>query len=487
MKTFSELGLNQHLCEKLQSKGIELPFEIQANTIGYILQGKDVCGKAPTGSGKTLAFILPLIQNVQKAKPKKPSALILCPTRELASQIHNEIRYFIKGTNVFADSYYGGVSYGNQIKSLQKGVEIAIGCPGRILDLVDSGKLNLSEVSYVVVDEADRMADMGFLPDVRKILNMVKPDRQTLLFSATLDNDVNHLIKNYQNEPEFVEVEKDAEDTSKVNHEFIAANREDKVTITVELLKRHHSSIVFCKTRNGTEKLSERLSREGIKTVAIHGNRSQAQRSRAVAEFSSGKASVIVATDVASRGLHIDNVDCVIHYDMPDDHKDYLHRSGRTGRAGKSGRVFSLITSDVVRTAKRIHKELDLDIADDSMLMIPDSAKSSKSYSSRRGNRRTSAYSKAFSKEYSSAGPMTSDSSMFANRSTKKTDAPVGSPNKNTYSESKTGTHRSSRFESTSNFSKSKKPRSFGSQRPSDSRRSSGSKSGSYRQKSNFK
>ena len=479
MKTFSDLGLNEELCSKLKQNGIETPFEIQENTIGFILEGKDVCGKAPTGSGKTLAFILPLIQNVSKAKPKKPVALILCPTRELASQIHKEIRYFIKGTNTFAESYYGGVSYGYQIKSLQKGVEIVIGCPGRILDLVNSNKMNLADVSYVVIDEADRMADMGFLPDVRKILDMVQSDRQTLLFSATLDNDVNHLIKNYQNNPEFVEVLNDLGENSKVNHEFIAATKEDKLTITLELVKRHQSSMVFCKTRNGTEKLSDRLLQSGIKAVAIHGNRTQAQRSRAVADFSTGKASVIVATDVASRGLHIDNVDCVIHFDMPDDHKDYLHRSGRTGRAGKSGRVFSLITTDAVRTAKRIQKELELSLADDSMLKTPDSGLQSRRYSNRGNVRRTSAYSKAYSKGYSSAGKQSADYSSTNARGDRGnailTDERAGS------SSSGKRVSRSPFFDSATKYSKSRKPKSFSGSRSSSSR------GGSFKSKSNYR
>jgi len=358
--SFSDLGVPAAVVASLAARGITEAFPIQAMTIPAALAGQDICGRAPTGSGKTLAFGIPLAQRVTRARVARPRALVLAPTRELAAQIHDELRLLLAPDRKSVASFYGGVSFAPQLKVLRRGVDVAVACPGRLADLVRRGCMILDEVEIVVIDEADRMADMGFLPEVKRILDQVRPDRQTLLFSATLDGDVDVLIKRYQRNPERCEVFADAAEVDRTSHHFVPAKREDRVNLTADLVTQHGPTIVFCRTKHGTDRLAAQLQRSGVSAAPIHGGRSQSQRDRALASFSEGRVQALVATDVAARGIHVDNVGCVVHFDIAGDHKDYVHRSGRTGRAGADGVVVSFVTAEDVVKARQIQKALDM-------------------------------------------------------------------------------------------------------------------------------
>ena len=360
--SFTDLGVPSDVVASLAARGITEAFPIQSMAIPPALAGKDVCGRAPTGSGKTLAFGIPLAQRVTRARPARPRALVLAPTRELAAQIHEELRVLLTPRKKSVASFYGGVSFTPQLKMLRRGVDVAVACPGRLGDLVRRGVMILDEVEIVVIDEADRMADMGFLPEVKRILDQVRPDRQTLLFSATLDGDVDVLIRKYQRSPERCEVAVDAAEADRTTHHFLHAAREDRVVMTASLVAEHGSAIVFCRTKHGADRLAGQLQRAGVAAVPIHGGRSQAQRDRALAAFSQGRATALVATDVAARGIHVDNVGCVVHFDVAGDHKDYVHRSGRTGRAGADGVVVSFVTDSDVAKVRQLQKALDMPV-----------------------------------------------------------------------------------------------------------------------------
>jgi superfamily II DNA/RNA helicase len=247
---------------------------------------------------------------------------------------------------------FGGVGFGLQIKKLQRGVDVVVACPGRLADLMRQKLIALDDVEIVVVDEADRMADMGFLPEVRKILDKARSDRQTMLFSATLDKAVDVLVKNYQRNPVRCEVASPTSDEDRNAHHFVSTGRQGRVNATVDLVVEHGSTMVFCRTKHGADRVAKQLTTAGLSAVAIHGNRSQAQRERALASFAGGRVQVLVATDVAARGIHVDDVACVVHFDVPTDAKDYVHRSGRTGRAGASGVVVTFVTED---DAAKVH------------------------------------------------------------------------------------------------------------------------------------
>jgi superfamily II DNA/RNA helicase len=309
------------------------------------LAGKDICGRAPTGSGKTIAFGIPVAARVGRARPGSPQALILAPTRELAGQIESEMALLMgSDRRGRVAAFYGGVGFATQLSALRRGVDVAVACPGRLKDLIGRRAISLTDVSIVVIDEADRMADMGFLPEVKAILDQVRPDRQTLLFSATLDGDVDVLVRRYQRSPMRVSVEKDERRSPSTTHHWMDTPREDRVAVASGLVASHGRSIVFCRTKHGTDRVTKQLVGAGVKAVALHGGRTQSQRERALEAFSSGRAEALVATDVAARGIHVDGVSCVIHFDLPATPKDYLHRSGRTGRAGADGAVISLVT-----------------------------------------------------------------------------------------------------------------------------------------------
>ena len=356
--TFARLGVPDSICRALAARGITQPFDIQVAAVADALDGRDICGRAPTGSGKTLAFGIPLVANVARARPHRPKALVLAPTRELADQIMTDLRSF--SGNVRVAVVYGGVGYGNQIQSLRRGVDILVACPGRLEDLIDQGVVSLDAVEAVVVDEADRMADMGFIPAVRRLLDQTEADRQTMLFSATLDGDVASLTRDYQYDPVRCEVGDETPDVIAADHVFWNVGRAERTEVAADAISAAWPVIVFCRTRHGCDRLAQRLGRAGISTAAIHGGRSQNQRTRALCDFSAGRVQALIATDVAARGIHVEGVGAVIHYDAPEDHKAYLHRSGRTARAGQGGVVISLVPPEQARELGRMQRQLGL-------------------------------------------------------------------------------------------------------------------------------
>ncbi len=360
--TFASLGVPDFICRALEQRGIIEPFEIQAVTIADVLSGRDVCGRAPTGSGKTLAFGVPMVATLSaagRAAPGRPKALILAPTRELAEQITNELRSF--GGRLRIDAVYGGVGYGPQLNALKRGIDILVACPGRLEDLIERRDVNLSDVSIVVLDEADRMADMGFMPSVRRLLDRTAKNRQTVLFSATLDGDIAKLTKEYQTDPVRHEVGESTPDIKAAEHRFWKVDKTGRTTVTASIVQASWPSIIFTRTRHGADRLAKQLAASGVLTAPIHGGRSQGQRNKALEDFTKGRVHALVATDVAARGIHVDGVNSVIHFDPPEDHKAYVHRSGRTARAGESGLVVSLISNDQVKDARKMQRDIGLD------------------------------------------------------------------------------------------------------------------------------
>jgi superfamily II DNA/RNA helicase len=357
---FTGLGLPRSLVDALDRTGITDPFPIQTATIPDALGGRDVAAEAPTGSGKTLAYALPVVARVGRSARREPRALVLSPTRELAEQIKAEFQPLAAamGRRVFA--IYGGVGYGHQKTALNRGVDVLVATPGRLEDLLEQGALGLGSVDIVVIDEADRMADMGFLPAVRRIIAQTSPPRQTLLFSATLDGDVGVLIRDYQSDPARHQAGSGRTEEIDAVHHFWLVEQHDRVRHTAEVIRSTGRSIVFTRTRHGSTRLAKQLSRLGIGAVPIHGGRSQSQRQRALADFAAGRAASLVATDVAARGIHVDGVSSVVHFDVPADHKDYVHRSGRTARAGESGIVVSLVTAGQRHAVRGIQEALSL-------------------------------------------------------------------------------------------------------------------------------
>lgn len=359
--TFIELGLSDELARALGARGITTPFPVQEASIPDGLAGRDIKGRAPTGSGKTLAFGLPLLSRVTKAGSHRPNALVLAPTRELAEQIKKDLAPLARVVGRTVEAIYGGVGYGPQIMSLRHGVDVLVATPGRLEDLLERGTVDLREVSIVVLDEADRMADMGFMPAVRRILDKTSPRRQTSLFSATLDGDVAVLSRDYQHDPIVVTAEPVEDTKGDALHHFWRVHRDGRLEVVSRLIGESERSIIFTRTRHGADRLVKQLARENVSAVAMHGGRSQSQRTRALRAFSTGQARALVATDVAARGIHVDAVDAVIHYDIAGDSKDYLHRSGRTARAGATGTVISLVVDGQEREIRKLQRELGLE------------------------------------------------------------------------------------------------------------------------------
>ena len=357
--SFADLGVPSPICEALKARGITTPFAIQAATVADALAGRDVCGRAPTGSGKTLAFGVPLVAAVDRAQPGRPRGLVLAPTRELAEQIASELRSFAGRVRIGV--VYGGVGYGPQLKALRSGVDVLVACPGRLVDLIDQGAVDLADVDRVVIDEADRMADMGFLPVVRRLLDQTSQPRQTVLFSATLDGDVAKLTRDHQVDPVRHEVGEETPDITAATHLFWQVDRTERVALTAEVVGAAWPAIVFCRTRHGADRLAKQLGRGDVKAAAIHGARSQNQRTRALADFTDGRVHALVATDVAARGIHVDGVASVVHFDPPEDHKAYVHRSGRTARAGQDGVVISLVQPEQKKDSRRLQRDVGLD------------------------------------------------------------------------------------------------------------------------------
>jgi superfamily II DNA/RNA helicase len=340
---FASLGVSDDLVAALSRAGINEPWPIQALTIPDALAGRDVCGKAKTGSGKTLAFGIPLIERTERAAPHKPRALVLVPTRELALQVESVLAPLARVRNQRCLSVYGGVGFGKQRDGLQRGVETVIATPGRLLDLLQQRELTLTDVQYVVIDEADHMADIGFLPQVERILNQLGGKAQTLLFSATLDGMIGSLVRRYQDDPVHHAVVSTTETVDEMEHRFIQVREEDKVRVAAAICTGSARTLIFVRTQRGADRLARDLQRERIKAEAIHGGLNQGNRQRALKAFAEGRIAALVATNVAARGLDIDGVETVVHYDIPEDLKTYLHRSGRTARAGEAGMVVTLV------------------------------------------------------------------------------------------------------------------------------------------------
>jgi superfamily II DNA/RNA helicase len=340
---FADLGIDQDLVDALAERGITTPFEIQSLAIPDGIAGRDVCGKAKTGSGKTLAFGLPLIQRLSKAKPHRPTGLALVPTRELAVQVCKELEPLAASRGLTFEAIYGGSPIEKQIAALKRGVDFVVATPGRMIDLIQQEELSVADLEGVVIDEADRMADMGFMPQVEWILRRTEKDHQTLLFSATLDGMVGALISRYQTDPVTHEVASREVTVAEMEHRFLAVHEMDRVRVAARIVEASNRTIIFSRTKWGADKLTAKLLGEDVNAAAIHGDLRQAQREKALSDFQDGRIKCLVATDVAARGIHVDDVDVVIHYDPPSDAKTYVHRSGRTARAGESGVVVSLV------------------------------------------------------------------------------------------------------------------------------------------------
>jgi superfamily II DNA/RNA helicase len=354
--TFEALGVSPDLVAALRADGIETPFPIQALAVPDALTGRDLCGKAKTGSGKTLAFGLPLLERVSKADARHPTGLVLVPTRELANQVYGVLGPLAheRGRSVVA--VYGGVGFEPQIAAARGGVDVVVGTPGRLIDLMERGEVSFDRVEVLVLDEADRMADMGFMPQVQKILYRMEGEHQTMLFSATLDGAVKQLVNRYMHDPVYHEVESDEPTVEEMEHRFLYIHDMDKVRVAAAIARGARRTLMFCNTKRMADRLVRELRKEAVKAAPIHGDLGQAARERSLADFQAGKVPVLVATDVAARGIHVDNVDVVVHFDPTDDHKAYLHRSGRTARAGETGVAVTLMRwneENAVRTVQR--------------------------------------------------------------------------------------------------------------------------------------
>jgi superfamily II DNA/RNA helicase len=349
---FAELGLGQNLVRALSELGADAPFPIQAATIPSVLEGRDVLGRGRTGSGKTIAFGAPLVERLLQAqkgsterrKPgRAPRALILAPTRELALQIDRTVQPLAQSVGLFTTQIYGGVPYARQTGAISRGVDIIIGTPGRIGDLVSQGRLDLSQVMVTVLDEADHMCELGFLEPVRELLQRTSEGGQKLLYSATLDKGVATLVEEFLVEPAVYEISGEDQASSDIRHVAFLLDQRDKQDVLVELSSGPGKKLVFARTRAFAEQLADLLDEAGIRAESIHGDLNQSRRTRALEKFTSGRVTVLVATDVAARGIHVDDIELVIQADAPDEYKAYLHRSGRTGRAGRSGTVVTLV------------------------------------------------------------------------------------------------------------------------------------------------
>ncbi|MDQ1598550.1 MAG: hypothetical protein QOD68_24 [Actinomycetota bacterium] len=362
--SFGKLGLSQELVTALERRDIRTAFPIQAATLADCLSGRDVLGRAQTGSGKTLAFGLPMLTRLagRKSASKTPRGLVLVPTRELAVQVRDALEPLGHAIGVKTVAIFGGAPLGRQIATLERGVDLVVATPGRLLDLIERRSCDLSKIEVTVLDEADHMADMGFLPDVSRILDMTPAGSQRLLFSATLDGAVGKLVRQYLTDPVARAVDPAESHVTTMEHRALVVRNEQKVDVLAEILTRPARTLLFVRTKHGADRLVKQLDRLGVAAQAIHGNRNQGQRQRALDAFSRGESRVLVATDVAARGIHIADVDLVVHADPPNDHKDYLHRSGRTARAGASGVVVSVLAHDQLRAAKHLFGRAGVDV-----------------------------------------------------------------------------------------------------------------------------
>ena len=357
--TFAELGVPEPLINALRRRGVTAPFAIQTRALPDGLAGRDVLGRAQTGSGKTLAFGIPMVARLagNRSRARHPRGLVLVPTRELAMQVADGLRPLADAVGLRLVAVFGGAPYGRQLAAMERGVDIVIATPGRLTDLVDRRACSLTEVSVTVLDEADHMADLGFLPAVVRLLDDVPAGGQRLLFSATLDRGVDKVVRAYLENPAVHAIASAAAPVESMDHQVFLLNNADKVTVAAEIAARPGRTLVFVRTKHGADRLAKQLSKLGADAAAIHGNLSQNQRQRALADFTAGHPRVLVATDVAARGIHVDDVDLVVHFDPPHDSKDYLHRSGRTARAGASGTVVSFVLPTEARAVERLHRD----------------------------------------------------------------------------------------------------------------------------------
>ena len=353
--SFADLGVPAEIVRVLTREGITTPFEIQAATVPDALAGRDVLGRGQTGSGKTLAFGLPVLARIAqggRARPHYPKALILVPTRELAMQVADSLTPVGRSVGVFLKTAVGGVPYDRQMDALRRGVEVIVATPGRLADLIERGACRLDDVEITVLDEADQMADMGFLPEVTDLLSKTPENAQRLLFSATLDGDVDTLVKRFMHDPVTHSTAPAEASVSTMDHHMLLIPPAEKFPITSWIANRDGKSIVFARTQMGVDRLVEQLAAVGVRAGALHGGKTQRVRTRTLAEFKEGRTNVLVATDVAARGIHVDGISLVLHVDPPKDPKDYLHRAGRTARAGESGAVVTLVLPKQRRTTQ---------------------------------------------------------------------------------------------------------------------------------------
>ncbi len=364
--TFGELGLDPRLVRALAARDIREPFAIQARALPDALAGRDVLGRAQTGSGKTLAFGLPLLTRLSATADRRrseggmgrwagPRGLILVPTRELAQQVADVLTPLGRGVGVGITTVYGGVSIGRQITRVRD-ADVVVATPGRLIDLLDRHACTLTDIQVTVLDEADHLADLGFMPAVRRILDETPAGGQRMFFSATLDREVGRLVTSYASDPALHAVTSSM-DSGPAEHRMLVLTAQDKVPVAAEIAGRPGRTLFFVRTRHGADRLAKQLSRSGVEVAAIHGDRNQNQRQRALDGFAAGHPRVLVATDVAARGIHVDDVDLVVQFDPPNDRKDYLHRSGRTARAGAAGVVVALVEPGQVRELQRLHQE----------------------------------------------------------------------------------------------------------------------------------
>ncbi|WP_329503583.1 DEAD/DEAH box helicase [Streptomyces iakyrus] len=356
VESFADLALPARLLATLGHEGVTAPFPIQAATLPNTLAGRDVLGRGRTGSGKTLAFGLAVLARTagRRAEPRQPLALVLVPTRELAQQVTDALTPYARSVSLRLATVVGGMSIGRQAGALRGGAEVVVATPGRLKDLIDRGDCRLDQVGITVLDEADQMADMGFMPQVTALLDQVRPGGQRMLFSATLDRNVDRLVRTYLHDPVVHSVDPSAGAVTTMEHHVLHVHDADKHRTTTEIAARDGRVIMFLDTKHAVDALTTHLLRSGVRAAALHGGKSQPQRTRTLAQFKSGHVTVLVATNVAARGIHVDNLDLVVNVDPPSDHKDYLHRGGRTARAGESGSVVTLVTPGQRRGMSRL-------------------------------------------------------------------------------------------------------------------------------------
>ncbi|WP_053849146.1 DEAD/DEAH box helicase [Streptomyces sp. NRRL B-24085] len=361
--SFADLALPAEVLRTLAEHGVREPFPIQAATLPDALAGRDVLGRGRTGSGKTLAFGLPLLVRTagRRAEAKQPLALVLVPTRELAQQVTEALAPYAEALRLRMAAVVGGMSIGRQIAALREGAEVVVATPGRLHDLVERKACRLGRVRITVLDEADQMCDMGFLPQVTQVLDQVGPEGQRMLFSATLDRDVDHLVSSYLHDPVVHSVDPSAGAVTTMDHHVLVVHGPDQYAVTTEIAARDGRVLLFLDTKHGVDQLTRHLRAGGVHAAALHSGKSQPQRTRTLAQFKDGQVTALVATNVAARGLHVDDLDLVVNVDPPTDAKDYLHRAGRTARAGESGRVVTLVLSGQRRETSRVLAEAGIE------------------------------------------------------------------------------------------------------------------------------